>query len=96
MQTFIDGCGVEYVHWIPVPKHKHKTVPICETPLLAAKSMGSTRIRKALLRNRIETWDRLTAVTSKEFQEWRNYGEHSHAILTAIASENGYLIQPMR
>lgn len=91
MGHFLDGCGVDYVHWIPSPPRRPKL--ICDTPIRAAEAIKSTRIRRAMVRNRIESWEMLARVTREEFRGWRNYGEKTHERLVAIASANGYLLE---
>lgn len=94
--NFLDGCGVEYVHWIPAPARKCRPEEIAETPLLAFQAPGCLRIQTALMRNKISSWEMLAAVSREKFAEWRNYGEKSHARLVAVANANGYLIETWR
>lgn len=125
LPPFLAGCGVEYVHWLPVieyrstlrPKQKPEIPSECRfaTPMLAvldeqknlkAGNPGNgpgprtsgclIRVRKALLRNSIETWESLLGVTKQQFRKWRNYGETSHRELVSIAAANGYTIAGWR
>ncbi len=91
---YLDGCGVEYVHWLPPRAINKKECSAYDTPLLAAASVGLSRIHRALVRARIESWESLASVKQEQFREWRNYGEVTHCKLVAIALSSGYVIEP--
>lgn len=115
---FLPGCGVDFVHWIPVASQKEAEPPTVQnetTPVdavrrarFAVRTTGKqdpsgprvsgclVRATKAMVRNKIESWDQLSKLTLYDFKQWRNYGRTTHVELCAVAEANGVTLAEWR
>ena len=49
-------------------------------------------VERSLRRHHIESWEMLSEMNSRQFRDWKMYGERCHETLREIAAEKGYEI----